>query len=307
MGELSWELKKHYQSGQFASNSGMKLFYSSKGSGEKVVLLPGLMATSYSYRKVSEILSEHYHAISLDWPGTGFSENPIQPYSHRYLAIVLADFLKEIAEKEKVHLVCHEYAGPIAFLMLDQFPEKVKSISILSSFLKLKKYSFSFPIKLFRIPLIGIVFSYLFFPPVIRIVYNLFLHSKERPMSKEVAEDTYHLLFEGEKKKNLVRMCKNIDRTIFAQRDMESGIKKTVALRQIIIGTKDPLERPVQTEYLMQNIRLSSVNRIDSGHMAMEETPLLLAKKIEPLIESLNRNKNNKSLGSRPWISSQAR
>ncbi|WCL49304.1 alpha/beta fold hydrolase [Leptospira sp. GIMC2001] len=302
---MNWDLKEHYQSGLFASNSGQKVFYTSKGKGEKVVLLPGLMATSYSYRKVAAVLSEHYQAISLDWPGIGFSEPSIHPYSHRYLATVLAEFLEEIAGEEKVHLVCHEYAGSVAFLMLNQFPEKVKSLSMVSCFLKIKKYSFPLPIKLFRIPLIGFLFSYLFFPPVIRIMYNLFMQSFSRPMSKEVAQDYYQLLFEGDRKKYLVSMCKNFDRSSHAQRDMESGIKKTVGLRQIIIGADDRSENAKQTEYLMEITRLSSVHIVDAGHLSMEEAPLSLAKKIEPLLNSMSRNKNKKSLGNKPWISSQ--
>lgn len=307
MTEISWDLKNHYQSGEYSTNAGMRLFYNRKGSGEKVVLLPGLLATSFSYRKVAEILSEHYQVISMDWPGTGFSEQAIQPYSHRYLSKVLEDFLEEVAGEEKVHLVCHEYAGPIAFLMLDRTPEKVKSLTIVSSFLKLKKYSFAFPIQLLRIPVLGSVISHLYLPPVIRFLYNVFMLSKERPMSKETAQDYYHLLLEGNKKKDLVKMCRNVDRTIHAQRDMESGIKKTVGLRQIIIGIHDRTENPVQTEYLMEVIRLSTVNHVDAGHLSMEESPLSLAKKIEPLLESMNRNKNKKVLESRPWISSQAK
>lgn len=307
MDDISWDLKDHFQSGEYASDSGVKLFYVSKGKGEKVVLLPGLLATSYSYKKVMEILSEHYHAISFDWPGTGFSESPVQPYSHRYLANVLKDFLEEIAGEEKVHLVCHEYAGPITFLMLNNYPEKVKSLSILSSFLKLKKYSFSLPVKLLRVPLLGLGFSYLFKPATIRFLFNTFLYSKERKMEVERANDIYHLLFAGEKKKNTQKMCKNIDRTVHAQRDMETGIKKTVGLRQIIIGSQDRVEDPKQTEYLMEIIRLSGVQIVDAGHMAMEEAPLSLANKITPLLESMSRNKNKKPVGNAKWISSQAR
>lgn len=307
MSEISTELKEHYQGGQYATDSGVRLFYSSKGTGEKVVLLPGLLATSFSFQKVIEILSEHYNAISLDWPGTGFSDPPNQAYSHRYLSIILKDFLEEIAGEEKVHLVCHEYAGPIAFLMLNQYPEKVKSLTIVSSFLKLKKYSFSFPVKLLRIPLLGYIFSYLFLPPVIRLLFNFFLYSKERPMSKEKAIDVYHLLFENEKKKNTIKMCKNIDRTVHAQRDMETGIKKTVGLRQIIIGADDRVENPKQTEYLMEIIRLSSVQIISAGHMSMEEAPLSFANKIIPLLESMSRNKNKQVSGKKKWMSSQAK
>jgi pimeloyl-ACP methyl ester carboxylesterase len=305
--ESSWDLKNHYQSGQFANVLDSKLFYISRGKGDKVVLLPGLMACSYSYRKVIEILAENYNAISLDLPGTGFSEKPSQPYSHRLLARVLADFLEQIAGDEKVHLVAHDYAGPISFLMVNEFPEKVKSLSILSSYLNIKRIKFALPVKFFRIPFIGKYFTYLFFPSILRLVYNLFLHSSSRPMSQEVAQDYYSLLFEGDKKLNLAALCSNIDRTIYAQRDMEAGLKKMVGLRQIIQGSEDRLEDEKQTEYLMEIIRLSGIQRVDAGHMAMEEAPLSFAKKIEPLLESMNRHANKKQTGEKPWISSQAK
>jgi pimeloyl-ACP methyl ester carboxylesterase len=303
--EQSWELKNHYQSGQFINVFDSKMFFISKGKGDKVILLPGLMASSYSYRKVIEILAENYNAISLDWPGIGFSEKPTQPYSHRLLAKMLADFLEQIAGEEKVHIVSHDYAGPISFLMVNEFPEKVKSISILSSYLKIKKIKFAFPIKLFRIPFIGKFFTYLIHPIIIRYVYNLFFHSSSRPMSQEVAQDYYLLLFNGQTKLNLAAMCSNIDKTIYAQRDMESGLKKMVGPRQIIQGSEDGLENEKQTEYLMEVMRLSYIHRVESGHMAMEEAPLSFAKKIEPLLESMNRHSNKKISGKKPWTSSQ--
>jgi predicted dienelactone hydrolase len=136
-------------------------------------------------------------------------------------------------------------------------------------------------------------------------VYNLFFHSSSRPMSQEVAQDYYLLLFNGQTKLNLAAMCSNIDKTIYAQRDMESGLKKMVGPRQIIQGSEDGLENEKQTEYLMEVMRLSYIHRVESGHMAMEEAPLSFAKKIEPLLESMNRHSNKKISGKKPWTSSQ--
>ncbi len=305
--KFSWELKDHYQSGQFAQDSGVKLFYVKKGSGEKVVLLPGLLATSYFYKKTIEILSTHYQVISLDWPGIGFSGTPLQPYSHRYLAGILKEFLEEVVGDEKVHLVCHGYSGPIAFLMLNEYPEKAKSLTIVCSFLNLKRASFILPVALLRIPVLGKVLSYLYNPGSIQFLYSFFGFSKNHSISPEKARDIYYLLFQGSRRKCTQLICRNIDRTIHAQRDMESGIKKMVGFRQILIGAHDPTADPRQTEYMMEVARLSGVQVLHTGHFPMEEDPLEFSNAIVPLLQASVRNKNKPLLGNSKWTSLQQR
>lgn len=289
----SWSLKEHYQAGSYSQDSGSKIFYIKKGMGkEKVVLLPGFLACSYSYRKVISILSEHYQALSLDWPGTGFSEPPQFTYSHRYLANVLSDFLEEIYGAEKVHIVCHGYSSQIVFLMLNQFPEKVKSLTMISTFLNLKKPVFPLPVGLLRIPGISYGLVQIYRPPFLEIIYNFLLGLKKSPLTKETIQDYYHLLWEGEKKYNSLKLCKNIDLSIHAQRDMESGLKKLIGFRQIIVCDRDPTNNEKQIEYLMEISRISNVQIISSGYLPMEENPLDLANKIMPLLELSNKIKN---------------
>jgi pimeloyl-ACP methyl ester carboxylesterase len=53
-----------------------RVFYREQGSGEPLLLIHGLMTTSYSWRYVFEDLAKKYRVIAPDLPGSGDSEKP---------------------------------------------------------------------------------------------------------------------------------------------------------------------------------------------------------------------------------------
>ncbi len=64
------------------------------GAGPPLLLVHGLMTSSYSFRYVLEPLGRHYRCIALDLPGAGRSDKPDRPYR----AEVLARFLGRAME-----------------------------------------------------------------------------------------------------------------------------------------------------------------------------------------------------------------
>jgi len=62
------------------------------GSGPPLVLVHGLMTTSYSFRYVIEPLAQHFQVFALDLPGAGRSDKPTAPqYSPRNLGVFLGE------------------------------------------------------------------------------------------------------------------------------------------------------------------------------------------------------------------------
>jgi len=62
------------------------------GAGPPLLLIHGLMTSSYSYRYLLEPLGAHYRLIIPDLPGAGRSDKPDRPYH----ADALADFIGEL-------------------------------------------------------------------------------------------------------------------------------------------------------------------------------------------------------------------
>lgn len=82
------------------------------GDGRALVLVHGLMTSSYSWRYVLAPLSERYRVFAPDLLGSGSSDKPLD---HRYSvanqARFLAAYVRAVAKDEPVHLVGNSLGG----------------------------------------------------------------------------------------------------------------------------------------------------------------------------------------------------
>lgn len=288
---MSEALEHHYKQGTFLNVDGVKTFVIDKGKGDIILLMHGFFSTSFSYRKLIPHLSKDFRVIAFDFPGIGFSEPPHEVYSHRMLAKFTHSLVSELTDAP-IHFVCHDYAGPITFLFLNEFTERVKTLTILSSFLNLKKFRFYFPLFLLNKRFIGTAFAKMVSPLMLKFIYNSKFFAGDSKIDDELAKDYYRLLFSEDRLANFVKMCRFVDRTVYAQKDMEAGLKKMIGGRQIITGESSPLINPYETEYIKQKMRLSYGNFIPGKHFLMEESPEICAEKIQILAGKFSRNPN---------------
>lgn len=285
-------LLEHINSGKTVEIDDLRFFYLDEGKGEEtILLLPGFLTTSYNYRKLVNLLSVHYRVIALDFLGTGFSTRPDGPLSHRLQAHYLAPFLEKVVGDKKVHVVAFDYALPILCFTFKEHANQYKSLSILGGFMNLPKFRFYFPLHFLRLPLLGEVFSFLFRPPLLRLIYKLFLVNKTHQLSYEWEKTMYHLLFEGKARKNTLEFVRNVDRSTHALREIEEGAKNFVGLRQIYIGEEDFRISPNQTEYMKETLRTSSLVFLPAKHLPMEECPEVIFEKLHYFVDSFSHKK----------------
>lgn len=285
-------LLEHINSGKTVEIDDLRFFYLDEGKGEEtILLLPGFVTTSYNYRKLVNLLSAHYRVIALDFLGTGFSTRPDGPLSHRLQAHYLAPFLEKVVGDKKVHVVAFDYALPILCFTFKEHANQYKSLSILGGFMNLPKFRFYFPLHFLRLPLVGEVFSFLFRPPLLRLIYKLFLVNKTHQLSYEWEKTMYHLLFEGKARKNTLEFIRNVDRSTHALREIEEGAKNFVGLRQIYIGEEDFRISPNQTEYMKETLRTSSLVFLPAKHLPMEECPEVIFEKLHYFVDSFSHKK----------------
>ncbi|MCG6143495.1 alpha/beta fold hydrolase [Leptospira bandrabouensis] len=285
-------LLEHINSGKTVEIDDLRFFYLDEGKGEEtILLLPGFLTTSYNYRKLVNLLSAHYRVIALDFLGTGFSTRPDGPLSHRLQAHYLAPFLEKVVGDKKVHVVAFDYSLPILCFTFKEHANQYKSLSILGGFMNLPKFRFYFPLHFLRLPLLGEVFSFLFRPPLLRLIYKLFLVNKTHQLSYEWEKTMYHLLFEGKARKNTLEFVRNVDRSTHALREIEEGAKNFVGLRQIYIGEEDFRISPNQTEYMKETLRTSSLVFLPAKHLPMEECPEVIFEKLHYFVDSFSHKK----------------
>ena len=102
------------------------------GSGATVVLLSGWPETAEAYSEMIPELAEKYQVLALDPPGLGGSEPPAGGYDTASIAKILAHAVKSLTP-DPIHLVGHDVGGWIAYAWAAQFPEQIRSLTLLDT------------------------------------------------------------------------------------------------------------------------------------------------------------------------------
>jgi pimeloyl-ACP methyl ester carboxylesterase len=99
-----------------------------------VLMLHGFPQTRHSWRhQLAPLASAGYHAVAFDQRGYSAGARPegVTAYATRLLmddALAVAD----ACSAERFHLVGHDWGGQIAWLLAAHYPDRVKSLTVLS-------------------------------------------------------------------------------------------------------------------------------------------------------------------------------
>jgi pimeloyl-ACP methyl ester carboxylesterase len=110
---------------QLARQSYGQLSFRSRGDGETIVFLHGLLGSSKSWAFQFEHFSRNYRMIAWDAPGFGQSE--MIPASINAYVEALREFIANIGQP-KVSLVGHSMGGTVAACFAANFPELVSRL-----------------------------------------------------------------------------------------------------------------------------------------------------------------------------------
>lgn len=116
----------------YASVDGIKVFYREAGSpsAPTVLLLHGFPTSSFMYRDLIPLLSDHYHVIAPDLPGFGFTESPDRSkyaYTFEHLTQTV-DSLTQVLGLQKYALGVFDYGAPIGWRLAAEHPERITAI-----------------------------------------------------------------------------------------------------------------------------------------------------------------------------------
>jgi haloalkane dehalogenase len=123
----------------FTRPDGLALHYVDEGAGPPVVLVHGNPTWSFFYRRLIAGLAPDFRCLAPDHLGMGYSARPGPAQYGFRLADRVADFsgwLARLALEEPVHLVVHDWGGPIGLGWAGAAPEQVASLTILNTALR---------------------------------------------------------------------------------------------------------------------------------------------------------------------------
>jgi haloalkane dehalogenase len=160
------------------------IHYVDEGQGPPVVMVHGNPSWSFMFRHLIKNLTG-YRRLALDQIGMGLSSRPQLGYGYT-LKERLEDFslwLANLKLAEPIHLVVHDWGGPVGLGWAGANPDRVASLTIMNTGLKVP-VGFSIPLKLAIFKMSTILGHFL------ATDLNLFTkgvvrYGSERPMSPE--------------------------------------------------------------------------------------------------------------------------
>jgi haloalkane dehalogenase len=124
----------HRAQGREFSAAGVRSFVREEGSGEPVLCIHGIPASSFLYRKVLPVLAAHgLRGVAFDLPGLGLAERP-RGFDYTWTGLgEWSAAAVDALELEGFHLVIHDFGGPLGLELCARMPERIRSLTILNT------------------------------------------------------------------------------------------------------------------------------------------------------------------------------
>lgn len=119
---------------ELALDSGL-MHYIDEGEGEPIVFIHGTPTWSFLWRQQVKSLSRNYRCIAPDHVGFGLS---VKPADFEYTPEAHARNLEQLIQHlqlKNITMVVHDFGGPIGLHYALKYPENVKNLVILNSWM----------------------------------------------------------------------------------------------------------------------------------------------------------------------------
>jgi haloalkane dehalogenase len=236
-------IAEHRAAGRRFEADGVASFVREQGSGAPVVLLHGVPASSFLYRKVIPLLAaEELRAIAFDFPGLGLADRPDEyDYTWSGLARFTGTALEALGI-DRCHLVVHDIGGPIGCEWAARNPDRVLSLTALNTLLDLDTFRRPWSMQPFAMKIVGemslrtipaFLFSEIFYLQGVK---------DRSAVSRAEAYAHYALLKRSDGGRNFLKIMRGFELTKEKQRLLWDGLAadRREFPAQIVWGRDDP-------------------------------------------------------------------
>lgn len=113
-----------FRTGRTVETSDGVLHYVERGAGEPLVLVHGLGASVFTFRRNLERLAQSFRVIAVDLVGFGGSSRAARDYSQEAHARRLIELMDALGI-ERAHLLGHSMGGAVVLRLAARWPERV--------------------------------------------------------------------------------------------------------------------------------------------------------------------------------------
>ncbi|MDX1563963.1 MAG: alpha/beta hydrolase [Phycisphaeraceae bacterium] len=115
----------------YADLTDVKMYYESDGSGEPLILIPGLGATTEDWDPAFDVAAEKFRLIRPDLRGMGLSKAKREAYSLHHYSADLLEFMDHL-KLERAHVLGISLGGIIAQRFAIDHPNRIQHLVLIS-------------------------------------------------------------------------------------------------------------------------------------------------------------------------------
>ncbi len=261
---------------RYVEYEGGKIFYTSRGEGECIVLIHGYLESSEVWGRFADKLAERYRIIAVDLPGNGLSS----VYSQNHTMCFHAGAVLKAVNNEgidKFSIIGHSLGGYVTLSLVDKHPDRLKAYVMLHS----HPYADTEEIIETRLREIRVVKAgrkvvYEMNVPKMFADDNLEIFSEDIERLKEIAK--------GHTADGIIAVLKGM----IKRKSRADMMFKSELPLLFVLGLKDNY---IPYEHILAEILMPVSGEIvtleNSGHMGFLEETELLADKIENFLTNL--------------------
>lgn len=260
------------------------------GKGEPVVLLHGVPASSFLYRKVIPRVARHgLEAVAIDLPGLGLAERTrTLDLSWTSLSAWVLRAIDALGI-DRYHLVVHDIAGPIGVDVIRRAPERARSLLVLNTPLRVASFRPPPVMRPFTLRGIGRAYVASLTPWTTERLMHLQGVLTDVPSPELRAYST--LLKREDGGETFLRLMRSFELT----EALERRIVETLAARRfparVLWGERDPALRIERWgEIAREVVGVPRIERVRARHFVQEDAPGAIADAIAELARESTRS-----------------
>jgi pimeloyl-ACP methyl ester carboxylesterase len=249
-----------------------------EGDGEPVVLLHGVPASSFIYRKVlPELAARGRRGVAFDFPGLGLAARP-EAFDYTWSGLsAWTGLALDALGLERFHLVVHDIGGPIGFDLAARAPERIRSLTVLNTIVRVATFKRPWMMEPYARRRIGEL--------VLKGTTEFGLERILRyaGMSSQIPSEQVRaylpLLKRGDGGRAFLRIMRGFERTQAFEDRIVSALRDRPYPAQVVWGKDDPaLTLAAKGEKVREVLGVEAIHRLPGKHFVMEDSPEPIAE-----------------------------
>jgi pimeloyl-ACP methyl ester carboxylesterase len=234
----------HRERGSQFGALGVCSFVREEGTGEVVLCLHGIPASSFLYRKVlGALASRDLRGVAFDLPGLGLAERPVDfDYTWTGFGAWCAAAV-DVLELSSFHLVVHDFGGPVGFELCAKMPERIRSLTILNTVVDVEHFHRPWALELLARPSVSVAALRVLPRPAFRALMRRVGIAARDSVGDDELDAWLALLRRGDGGRACVRMATGLERTRAKSELYVRALRELPAPAWVLWGVDDPVLR----------------------------------------------------------------